>query len=62
MLLWNCPLAARRQAQSDIGRWLAETDAYHRVADSFPLAETWRAHEAVEQGGKLGTVIVRPDR
>jgi hypothetical protein len=28
------------------------------VAARFPLAETVRAHEAVERGGKRGTVVV----
>lgn len=61
VLLNNCPLAARRQAQADINRWLAEAGGRHRIAAAFPLAEAWRAHAAVERGDKRGTVIVRCD-
>jgi hypothetical protein len=32
------------------------------VAGRFPLYETAGAHEAVERGGKVGTVIVEPQR
>jgi hypothetical protein len=28
----------------------------------LPLAETAAAHEAVERGGKVGTVVVEPAR
>ncbi|MBI4272138.1 MAG: NADPH:quinone reductase [Candidatus Rokubacteria bacterium] len=50
---------ARRQAQVDIGRWLAEGRRLHAIAAAFPLARTVDAHEMVERGGKLGTVVVR---
>jgi NADPH2:quinone reductase len=49
---------ARRQAQADIGRWLAGGRRLHAIAATFPLARTADAHEMVEAGGKLGTVIV----
>ena len=32
------------------------------VAARFPLAATAAAHEAVERGGKVGTVVVEPQR
>jgi NADPH2:quinone reductase len=54
------PIAARRQAQADITRWLTEAPRLHRVAGSFALAATSSAHEAVEAGGKRGTVVVLP--
>ncbi len=62
VLLWNCPLAARQQAQADIVRWLGDVDARHRIAATFALTETWQAHDAVEAGDKRGTVVVQPDR
>ena len=31
-------------------RWLDEAGGLHRIAGVFPLAETWRAHDAVERG------------
>ena len=40
--------------------WLREAPRLHRVAGTFPLAETAAAHMAVEAGGKRGTVIVLP--
>lgn len=60
VLLPSSPIAARRQAQADITRWLAEAPRLHRVAGAFPLADTAAAHEAVEAGGKRGTVVVLP--
>jgi hypothetical protein len=32
------------------------------VAARFPLYETAAAHKAVECGGKVGTVVVEPQR
>ena len=60
VLLPNSPIAARRQAQADISRWLAEAPRLHRTAGAFPLTETAAAHEAVEAGAKRGTVVVLP--
>jgi NADPH2:quinone reductase len=62
VLLPTSPHAARRQAQSDILRWLEEAPRLHRVVGPFPLDETAEAHEAVEAGGKRGTVVVAPGR
>jgi NADPH2:quinone reductase len=52
------PLEARHRAQSDIARWLESGDRQLRVAGRFRLHETALAHEAVEAGGKRGTVVV----
>jgi len=52
------PVALRRQAQTDILRWLSEGPRLHAIAAIFPLSATVRAHEAVEAGTKLGTVVV----
>ena len=62
MVLPTSPHAWRRQAQDDLTRWAAEGKLVATVAGSFPLAETATAHEAVEAGGKRGTVVVLPDR
>lgn len=56
------PFEARRLAQRDIAAWLARGSAVHSVAAVFPLAETARAHEAVEAGDKRGTVVVDRSR
>jgi NADPH:quinone reductase len=61
MMLPTSPIEARRRAQSDITRWLTSGNRLLSVAARFPLAETARAHEAVERGGKRGTVVVEVD-
>ena len=58
MSLPGTPAAARKRAQCDIARWVASGSRVLSVAARFPLAETARAHEAVERGGKIGTVVV----
>lgn len=58
VMLPTSPLEARRRAQSDITRWLAAGPRLLTVAERFPLDDTVRAHEAVERGGKRGTVVV----
>jgi NADPH2:quinone reductase len=58
VVLPSLPLTFRRQAQSDITRWLGEGPRLHRVVGPYPLAETVAAHQAVEAGGKRGTVVV----
>lgn len=60
VVLNSAPAAARRQAMDDITRWLREGARLHRIAGTFPLAETAAAHEAVEAGTKRGTVVVLP--
>lgn len=61
VLLPTSTIEGRRQAQSDILRWLQEAPRLHRTVGPFPLAETVAAHLAVEAGGKRGTVVVTPN-
>lgn len=58
MVLNGAPLELRRRAQNDIVRWLQEGGMKHTVSAVFPLARTADAHQAVEAGGKRGTVVV----
>ncbi len=60
MSLPGSPHETRRRAQSDIAAWLLGGPRILSVAAEFPLEETAAAHEAVEAGGKVGTVVVRP--
>ena len=60
VLLPVLPIEARRRAQSDVTQWLRGGGRLLTVAARFPLAETARAHEAVERGDKRGTVVVEP--
>lgn len=62
VVLNSAPAAARRQAMLDITQWLREGPRLHRIAATFPLAETAAAHEAVEAGTKRGTVVVLPQQ
>ncbi|HEY5299168.1 MAG TPA: NADPH:quinone reductase [Acetobacteraceae bacterium] len=62
MVLPTSPHETRKRAQSDIAAWLRGGARILSVADRFPLAETAAAHEAVERGGKIGTVVVEPHR
>ncbi len=52
------PHPHRKRAQQDITRWVAKPDRILSVAGTFPLYETAQAHLSVEQGGKIGTVVV----
>ncbi len=54
------PHEARRRAQADITHWIAGEGRILSVAGRFPLADCAGAHEAVEAGGKVGTVVVEP--
>jgi len=62
MSLAGVPHPERRRAQSDIAAWTASPGRILSVAGRFPLYETAAAHQAVERGGKVGTVVVEPQR
>lgn len=62
MVLPTSPHETRKRAQMDIAAWLRGGARILSVADRFPLSQTAAAHEAVEKGGKVGTVIVEPHR
>jgi NADPH:quinone reductase len=49
---------ARKRAQSDIAQWIATGSRILSVAARFPLYEAAAAHQAVERGDKVGTVVV----
>jgi len=61
VLLPGTPEALRRRAQAEVTRWLAEAKPIHTIANTFPLEQTVRAHEAAESGTKLGTIVVTID-
>ncbi len=62
MVAADQPARDAQRAQSDIAAWLRGGARILSVAGRFPLAETAAAHEAVERGGKIGTVVVEPHR
>ncbi len=60
MVLHSVPRPAIDAARADIVKWLAGGIGLHTVAGTFALDQCTEAHEFVESGHKLGTVIVRP--
>lgn len=52
------PHPNRKRAQTDIAAWVATRGRILSVAGSYPLYQTADAHLAVEQGGKVGTMVV----
>jgi len=51
------PDAAREQAVTEIAGWLDAGKLIHNLGPRFPLADTAKAHEAVE-GGAYGKVLI----
>jgi NADPH2:quinone reductase len=60
VVLPTSPAERRRRAQDDISRWIATGARMLSVASRHPLDDTAGAHEAVERGDKIGTVVVEP--
>lgn len=58
LVLPALPPALLAAAQADISKWLAAGTRLHNIAAQYALSETAQAHLAVENGDKLGTVIV----
>ena len=58
LLVYLMDDARRRRAEADLTAWLEAGALNHAVARKFSLAETSAAHEEVEAGDKLGTVVV----
>ena len=54
----NTPERLRLKGQEQLTLFLVGGRRIHNVSATFPLARTAQAHEAVEAGAKLGTVVV----
>jgi NADPH:quinone reductase len=61
-VLPTSPHADRKRAQTDMARFIATPGRILPVDGTFPLYETAAAHLSVEQGGKVGTVVVEPQK
>jgi NADPH2:quinone reductase len=59
ILVYNMPEAAKQQAILDINRALVKDQLQHRIAESWDLDETARAHESIEKGGADGCVVIK---
>lgn len=58
VLVYTMPKSAKQQAAEDITRFLGAEKLKHRVAERYSLLDIARAHEAIEQGGVLGCVVI----
>src|ERR1700722_14326975 len=58
MSLPGSPHESRKRAQTDIGQWIATGQRMLSVAARFPLYDSASAHESVERGDKVGTVVI----
>lgn len=62
LYLPGLPYEIRRSAQAGLSRWIQDVpNAIHTVDSIFDLRATDKAHQAVEAGTKLGTIVVRCD-
>jgi len=61
-VLPTSPHADRKRAQTDMSRFIASPGRILSVDGTFPLYQTAAAHLSVEQGGKVGTVVVEPQK
>ena len=62
VLVYNMPDTAKARAISDINRALSDDRLSHRIAETWSLDQTARAHESIEAGGRDGCVIIEiPD-
>lgn len=59
VLLYNSALEERKRACSDILQWLQSGQAKHTIAAVFSLDRIAEAHQLVERGKKIGTVIIQ---
>ena len=58
VFVYTMPDAAKQQAITDIGRWVANGRPKFAIAARFPLTGIAAAHETVESGKKIGHVIL----
>ena len=58
VLVYAMPWDAKQQAIKDITVMLADGKFDHRVAATFPLEQSVKAHKKIELGGNYGSVII----
>lgn len=58
VLVYNMPEQAKQTAMQDITNALEHQKLKHRIAENFSLADTAKAHEAIERGALDGCVTV----
>ena len=58
VLVYGMPWSAKERAIQDISHILKNKSFHHRVNKTFPLSESIKAHEYLEEGNNLGSVIL----
>jgi NADPH2:quinone reductase len=58
VFVYTMPDAAKRQAITDIGRWVSDATPLFAIAARLPLAQVVDAHRAVESGTKIGQIVL----
>lgn len=58
LILNSLPHGVRKRAQREVTAFAATDGAIHNIAGRFALRDSAAAHELVESGTKLGTVVV----
>ena len=58
VLVYEMPGEAKQAAIEDITDLLGKGVLKHRIAETYPLSESVRAQEAIEQGGLYGCVLL----
>ena len=58
VLVYVMPWQAKKDAIDDISNLLSTNALKHRIAQTYPLTESTRAHEAIEQGEVFGCVLL----
>ena len=58
VLVYVMPWQAKKDAIDEITSLLSTNVLKHRIAQTYPLAESARAHEAIEQGKVFGCVLL----
>ena len=61
VLVYNMPDEAKHQAIADIHGALSKNQLRHRIAETWSLEETAKAHESIEEGGRDGCVVINID-
>jgi NADPH2:quinone reductase len=58
VLVYNMPDEAKRHAIEDIFRALEQDQLTHRIAETWSLEDTTKAHESIEEGSRDGCVVI----
>lgn len=58
LIVYQLDALARRKGEAQLGQWLEQGALFHAVVSAGKLEDAAKAHEMVEAGQKLGTVVL----